>query len=195
MAEAQPSAEETNEEPAVDIMPIATRCFEMMAAMASGAVDPQEMRRMMPRLAACFARNIKWDVPACALSGRGSFVELMGALGPVWQGITVTAARVISVTVQSTTVAVIRTMYTVHVSDDAGRMVQGSEGDMEVAVSVRFRRDRIAQWYQLFQKELLDRKRQLALAVSTEEGVCEEGQLDEPDYESDHGCEVLHLNE
>jgi len=174
------------------VVELATHCFEMLAKMSSGGVDPEEMRQMMPRLAACFGRSIKWDVPDCALTGRGSFIELMSALGPIWQDLSVTKAEVRSVEPRGETVAVVRTMYTVHMRNWAGQVVEGTEGDVEVGVSVRFRRGKIVQWYQEFQKHLLDEKRQLALAAQAAEAATIEAAEEEDEDEENLSPLRLH---
>jgi hypothetical protein len=149
----------------VDIISIATNVFHLIATMSEGSVPPENMRDTMTQLSGSFARAVKWDVFICDVHGKGSFVELMTALAPVWEGLTITKAKVHSVTKRNNTVAIIRTVYTAHIEDENGQMVDGTDGPMEVAVSVRFHRDKIAQWHQEFDKNILDNKRMVAKAA------------------------------
>lgn len=149
----------------VDIIPITTKVFDLIATMSEGSVLPENMRDTMTELAGSFARTVKWDIFICDLHGKGSFIELMTALAPVWEGLTITKAEVRSVTRRNNTVAIIRTVYSTHIEDGNGQVVDGTDGPMEVAVSVRFHRDKIAQWHQEFDKNILDNKRMLAKAA------------------------------
>eukprot|EP00967_Tisochrysis_lutea_P159021 scaffold327704_cov58-Tisochrysis_lutea.AAC.1 len=116
----------------------------------------------------------------------------MSALGPIWQDLSVTKAEVRSVEPRGETVAVVRTMYTVHMRNWAGQVVEGTEGDVEVGVSVRFRRGKIVQWYQEFQKHLLDEKRQLALAAQAAEAATIEAAEEEDEDEENLSPLRLH---
>jgi hypothetical protein len=147
----------------IDIIPIATEVFDLIATMSEGSVLPE--KDLMTQLAGSFARSVKWDVQICDVHGKGSFFELMSALAPVWEGLTITKAEVRSVTKRTNTVAIIKTVYTTHIQDQHGNVIEGTDGPMEVAVSARFYRGKIAQWHQEFDKDILDHKRLLAKAA------------------------------
>ena len=73
-------------------VPLAKEAFELQVGLAKGTVDQEMMGQMAGKFSAYFAPEVGWDVPAAGLNARGSFMDMMGAVSPVWMGLVNTKA-------------------------------------------------------------------------------------------------------
>jgi len=149
-------------------VPLAKEAFELQVGLAKGTVDQEMIGQMVGKFSAYFAPEVGWDVPAAGLNARGSFMDMMGAVSPVWMGLVNTKADNVRFDAVSPSMIKITQNYTNHILDNAGAVIEGTAGDILVEHTCTFIDGKISQWHQGYDAELMKNKRDLeVLAKAT----------------------------